>query len=96
MYAHLVMFTLGPDSRSTGEKMADQFVSAYKTQKGFKSVTFFADNGIGEYGAMSLWESKEDVEAWIELAGPQLEKALTGIVKGPPVRRLFEVYEPQG
>ena len=96
MYAQLVLFTLRPDTRSTGEKIADQFVSAYKSQKGFKNVTFFSDNEIGEYGAMSLWESKEDVEAWMELAGPELEKALTGIVKGPPVRRLFEVYEPQG
>ena len=50
-------------------------------------MTFFADSEIGEYGAMSLWESKEDVEAWTELAGPEFEKALAGIVKGPPVRR---------
>ena len=96
MYAQLVLFALGPDTRPTAEKIADQFVSAYTTQKGFKSVTFLADSETGEYGALSLWESKEDVEAWMVLAGPELENTLEGLVKDPPVRRIFEVYEPQG
>ena len=38
---------------------------------------------------------KEEVEAAGEVLGPQIEQALSGIVKGPPTRRLFEVYEPK-
>ena len=95
MYASLVMLTLGPGTRSTGDKLADQFAPALKTLKGFKRVTFFGDEAVGEYGSLSLWESKEDVEAAAAVIGPQLEQAVSGIVKGPPTRRFFEVYEPK-
>jgi hypothetical protein len=58
-------------------------------------VTYIGDETVGEYGSLSLWESKEEVEAAGEVLGPQIEQALSGIVKGPPTRRLFEVYEPK-
>ncbi len=95
MYASLVMLTLGPGKRSTGEKLADQFAPALKTLKGFKRVTFLGDEAVGEYGSLSLWESREDVEAAAAVIGPQLEQAVSGIAKGPPTRRFFEVYEPK-
>jgi len=93
MYAQWVMFTLGPGTRSTAEKLADQFAPVLRTLKGFKSVTFIGDDSVGEYASLSLWESKEDAEAAAAATGPRLEEALSGIVKGPPTRRLFEVYE---
>ena len=95
MYASLVMLTIGPGMRSTGEKLAEQFGSALKSLKGFKSVTFFADAEVGEYGSFSIWESKEDAEAAAATTGPRLEQALSGLVKEQPTRRFFEVYEPK-
>jgi len=95
MYAQLVMLTLGPGTRSTGEKLADQFAPALRALKGFKRVTFFGDETVGEYGSLSLWESKEDVEAAAAVLGPKLEQAVSGIAKVPPTRRFFEVYEPK-
>ncbi len=95
MYASLSVLTLGPGMRSTGEKLADQFAHALKTFKGFKRVTFFGDETVGEYASLSVWESKEDAEAAAAVIGPQLEQAVRGIVKGPPTRRFFEVYEPK-
>ncbi|MFC1908073.1 antibiotic biosynthesis monooxygenase family protein [Chloroflexota bacterium] len=95
MYASLVMLTLGPGTRSTGEKLADQFAPALKTLKGFKRVTFLGDEAVGEYGSLTLWESKEDAKTAAAVIGPQLEQAVSGIVKGPPTRRFFEVYEPK-
>jgi len=95
MYARLVMFTLGPGTRSTADKLVDQFAPDLRAQKGFKSATFLADDSVGEYGAFVLWESKEDAEAAFEALNPQLEKALTGIVQGPPTTRLFEVVKPK-
>jgi heme-degrading monooxygenase HmoA len=70
MYAHLVIFTLGPGMRSTAEKLADQLAPVYRTVKGFKSITFLGDDKAGEDGSLSLWESKEDVEAFRKVAGP--------------------------
>ncbi|NIN95535.1 MAG: hypothetical protein GTN93_10590 [Anaerolineae bacterium] len=95
MYANQVMFTLGPGKRSTAEKLVDQFAPAIGSRKGIKSATFLADETVGEYGALVLWESKEDAEAAFEALFPQLQKALAGIVQGQPVRRLFEVLEPK-
>ena len=95
MYARLVLFTLGPGTRSTAEKLVDQFAPLLRAWKGFKSATFLADDTAGEYGTLVLWESKEDAEAAFEALNPQMEKALTGIVKGPPTLSLFEVLEPK-
>ncbi len=95
MYAQLVIITLGPGTRSTGEKLADQFAPALRTLKGFKGVTFFGDEIVGEYGTLSLWETREDVEAAAAVLGPKLEQAVSGIAKAPPTRRFFEVYEPK-
>ena len=95
MYATWVMFILGPGTRSTAEKLADQFAPVLRTLKGFKSVTFLGDDTAGEYASLTLWELKEDAEAAVAATGSQLEQALSGIVKGPPIHRLFEVFEPK-
>jgi len=93
MYALLTMFTLGPGMRSTAEKLLEQFAPAIRSMKGFKSATFVGDDATGEYGALSLWETKEDAEASLAATGPELEKALSGIVKGPPKRGVYEVWQ---
>jgi len=95
MYAQLFMLTLGPGTRSAGEKLADQFAPVLRTLKGFKGVTFFGDYTVGEYASLSIWESKEDVEAAAAVLGPKVEQAVSGIAKAPPTRRFFEVYEPK-
>jgi heme-degrading monooxygenase HmoA len=95
VYAHLILFMLGPDKGSIAEEVADQFAPAYRSVKGFKSITFLGDDTTGEYGSISLWESKEDLEAFRKVAGPRLEEALSGKVLGPPSIRMFKVYTPQ-
>ena len=95
MYAGYVMMRLGPGMRSVGHNIADRFAPVYKAAKGCKGVTFFADYAAGEYGMLSLWESKEDYEAFGQVALPQIDQAEAGAVKEPPFRKLFEVYEPK-
>jgi len=63
MYSLLLLFPLGPGMRSTAEKLGDQFSPVHRTAKGFKSETFLADDTGGEYGSLTLWESKEDIGA---------------------------------
>lgn len=82
--------------RSMGEKTADQFLSIMKNLKGFKRATFFADFATGEYNTLVLWESKEDAEAARSITSPKLQEAMGNVLKAPPVRKLFEVYEPKG
>ena len=95
MYASLFSLNLGPGMRSAGERLADQSNPTLKTRKGFKGVTFFADVESGEYMSLSLWETKEDAEAAAAISGPKLKEAAGNILKGPPTRRFFEVYEPK-
>ena len=54
MYTRLILVNFGPGMRSTGEMMADTFAPIYKTMKGLKGATFFADHETGEFGALSL------------------------------------------
>ena len=93
MYAVLTMFTLGPGTRPIADKIGEQFMPVLKSFKGLKDVTFFSDDAAGEYGGLSLWETKEDAEACLAATGPKLEEALKDIVKGPPKRGVYEVWD---
>ena len=95
MYAHLVLFTIGPGKRHIAEGIADKFAPVYASVPDCKGVTFLSDDKIGEYGSLSLWASKEGLAAYQEKARPQLEGALQGLVTSPPTVHEFEVYEPK-
>ena len=95
MYARLVLFTLGPGMRSTAEEIANEMVPKVKAQKGLKSVNFLGDDEAGEYGAFILWETKQDAEDAKEALFPILQSKLTGIAKGPPTLKMFEVMFPK-
>ncbi len=93
MYARLTLFTLGPGMRSTAEKIVGEMNPKVKARKGFKSINYLGDDEAGEYGAFILWETKEDAAASKEALFPILQSKLTGIAKGPPTLKLFEVIE---
>ena len=95
MYTRLILVNFGPGMRSAGERVADTFAPIYRTMKGFKGVTFFADHESGECGALSLWETKEDAEAATASLWPKLQEVAGGILKVPPIVRTFELYEPK-
>ncbi|MDD4876585.1 MAG: hypothetical protein PHQ86_05620 [Dehalococcoidales bacterium] len=96
MYAQLVMFILGPGMRAQADKMADEFAIAHKPLKGFKNAIFIGDDAIGEYGSLTTCETPDDLKSASDILRPKLAEALSGIAKGPPTTRIFEVYEPQG
>ncbi len=95
MYAQLVMFTIGTGMRTEAERMSDEFTLAHKSLKGFKSAIYLGDDTIGEYGSLTIWETLEDIKSGMDILRPKLEKALSGIAKGAPTVRVFEVYEPK-
>lgn len=95
MYARLTMFTLGPAARAKAEELADAFAPQMRARKGVKSVTFFMDESAGEYGAFTLYETKDDADASVAALDSRLQEVLRGIAKGPPTLRGFDVYEPR-
>ena len=95
MYASLTTFKTAPGKRAEAEKVADQAFAAIKDMKGFNSVVYLGDTDNNEYGAFYLWETKEDLEAAWNMIMPKLQEALKPLAIEPPVRRIFEVYEPK-
>jgi heme-degrading monooxygenase HmoA len=88
------MFKLGPDQRTFAEGTAAQFLNAMQGLKGFKQAIFIGDEPIGEYGVLSIWESKADAEAAGAVLAPGLQQALQGRVQGSPTIRILEVFDP--
>lgn len=93
MYTRLILVNFGPGKM--GERVADAFAPIYKTMKGFKGATFFADSETGERGSLTLWESKDDAETATASLWPKLQEFAHGMLKGPPTVKVFELYEPE-
>ena len=95
MYAIMTLFTAKHEMREEIEKLVDGMSTMLNGLKGFKSHTFLFDPEVHEYGGITLWESKEDAEAALAATGPRLQEALSEMIKAPPTRHIFEVYEPK-
>ena len=64
MYASLAIFIDVPGSYDEAAKVAASAPERYKGKKGFKSAVYFSDKERNEYGALSIWERKADLEAF--------------------------------
>ena len=95
MYARLTYITLGPGLRPAAEKLADQFAAFLKSQKGFQKVLFLGNDRVGEYVAMTFWDSMENAEMAADATRPKLEEVLKGILKKPIDTHLYEIYLPK-
>jgi heme-degrading monooxygenase HmoA len=97
MCVALTLFTLGPGKRELADPMGQQFRAVIRGMKGFKSMTMFGDSDTGEYGGLSIWETKADAEAALVDTEKPMKEAIGSLLKGPPVRKVFELWEaPEG
>jgi len=62
-----------------------------RKQKGFKDELTFAGPGAADVTAISLWENKNDAEAYNTNTYPQVLKTLARFIEGTPVVRNSEV-----
>ena len=62
--------------------------------RSLSSYSYGTEGGVGEYGLLSLWETKEEAESAADAMRPGFQQALEGKVQGPPSVRQFEVFEP--
>jgi len=95
MYALLMTFKTAPEKRADVEKIADQAFTQSKGMKGFKSEVYLFDTMNNEYGSLSVWETKEDMEVAVGTIAPKLGEADKTLMIEPPIRRIYEVYEPK-
>ena len=94
MYARLIIFNLGSGMGAAAERLTDRFAPLLKARRGLVDAIFFANDAAGEYGVLTIWESKEDVEEEATLVIPRLQDALASFSVTPTIR-LFQVYEPR-
>ena len=95
MHAQLLVFKTAPNKRAEAEGMADHSYAALKGVTGFKGVTYFGDPDNNEYGALYLWESKEILDAVMKEMMPKMLEATNALAVEPPIRHIFEVYQPK-
>jgi quinol monooxygenase YgiN len=91
MYARFTQGTIDPKKREQAEMIAASIFTAARQQKGFKGVSFCLDPK-GEAVFLSLWESKEAMQA-NETSGyyqEQVEK-LKDVLTKPTTRYVGEV-----
>jgi len=95
MYASLFTLKTALGKRTEAEGLADKMYPVLKGMKGLKSVVYFGNPDTNEYGSFYTWETKEDLEAGINSIQPELQELLGPIAIEPPVRKIYEVYEPK-
>ena len=92
MFARSVSIRLKPNSVAEFTRLIeDETLSLLRKQKGFKDeITLVASNGTEAVG-ISLWDEKQNADAYSRDAYPELLKTLGKVVEGTPQVHTYEV-----
>ena len=92
MFARSVSIRLNPNSSVAFTKQVEnETIPALRKQAGFQGeLTFLAPGGT-EAVAISLWDKKENAEAYARTGYPEVMKNLNQFVEGTPQVQTYEV-----
>lgn len=92
MFTRIVSMQLKPNaSRQFNELFEKKIVPTLRKQQGFRDEMLFVDPGGPEVVAISLWESKQNAEAYDRAAYPEVLKSLVSVIERDPVVRTFQL-----
>ena len=93
MFARHVSMHLKPNTRAEfTQTIENEILPLLEKQQGFRDEIVFVAPGSGtEVVAISLWDKKEDAEAYHRGSYAEVLKALARVVDGTPEVRNFEV-----
>lgn len=92
MYARNVALHLKPNTLSDFRKTFDSNVlPILRKQKGFQDEIMFAIPGGTDVVAISLWDTKENAEAYNTTGYPEVLKSLDRVLDGTPKVRVSDV-----
>jgi hypothetical protein len=92
MFARTVSIRLKPNSVGQFTQIIEQdALPLLRKQKGFQDEITMVTFGGAEAVAISLWEQKENAEAYSRDAYPGLLKTLGRVVEGTPLVHTYEV-----
>ena len=92
-YVTIGKLTITPGNRPAAEQIADQGAPAVAGQPGFESVMFYLDEERSEYGAISVWASREAAEQADAALTPQFAQAFGDLMQGSIETHIYEIYE---
>ena len=92
MFARHVSMRLKPNSVTEfTRKLEQEIIPLLRKQKGFQDeITFVASNGTEAVG-ISLWDQKDNAEAYNRGSYTEVQKALAQVVEGTPQVQTYEV-----
>lgn len=92
MFARKISMHLRPNSTAEFTRRFEvEVIPLLRKQKGFQDeITFLTTGGRDALG-ISLWDRREDAEAYSRGAYPQVTKLLATIVEGTPRVETYEV-----
>ena len=92
MFARTVRMQLKPNSVGEFTLMVEkEVIPVLRKQQGFKDEITFVPSDGKEAVAISLWEQKENAEAYSRGAYPEVLKAMAKVVEGTPQVQTSEV-----
>ena len=92
MFARNVSIRLKPNSVTEfSEALENDILPVLRKQKGFQDeIAFIAPGGLEAVG-ISLWDQKENAEAYNRASYPEVLKALAKVIEGTPQVQTYEV-----
>jgi len=92
MFSRNVSIQLKPNSVAEFTRTLDQeIIPLLRKQKGFQDEITFVVPGGTKAVAISLWDQKENAEAYNRATYPQVLRALAKVVEGTPEVETYEV-----
>ena len=93
MFARNVAFTLKPSTtaRQFAQIFDKEVLPMLKKQKGFQDEITFTSPGGNDLTAISLWDTKENADAYNVSGYPEVLKTISTVVEGSPKVRTSEV-----
>ena len=92
MFARNVSMRLKPNSVAEFTKtLENEVIPLLRKQKGFQDEITFVVPGGTEAVGVSLWDQKENAEAYDRGTYPQVLNALSKVIQGTPKLQAYEV-----
>lgn len=92
MFTRLVTMKLKANSAAEFTRVIErEIIPLLRKQKGFRDELAFVAPERSEAVAISIWETKENAEAYNRTAYPEVVKTLTQVVEGTPKVETFEL-----
>jgi hypothetical protein len=92
MFARKVSMHLKPNcAREFTDKIEKEIIPLLRKQKGFRDeITFVSPGGVDAVG-ISLWDLKENADAYNRGAYPEVQKSLAKVVEGNSQVETYDV-----